>query len=530
MPRTGADDWCGGRTHLCPRRCRFHTFGIKPLVFRSGSMSPEITTGSLALARSVPATDLVVGDIVSVINEQGTRITHRVYDMESQTGNSVDVWLKGDANTVPDTETYSVTEADRIFFSVGGLGYAVAWLSSPIAVFLGGAFVAGLLMVAFRPNSRKDDSEDGPSGGVANSDTESVEAKKFSLVSAGSGTAGLRSSLSLRKLTILGVSALAVFGATQVSGTVAAFTISSVAKSGQLKVNSNIVPAPSDVTCTTNGIGGSQSATVKWPHLGPAFKYVAKYYYRNGSSDTFWKDYPVDPGVAAAVGSEVSITMKYTDGGYSGTGYMYTVRVVSVNRITTQTGTDWRGYNLWQPGAQTSIGCDSANAGVQSLQALQDSPTAESRMIAPTTSPTTTPTVTTTAPVTTDVATTTKTSTSATESATPTTTTSATTTTTTPSKEVPIAVGDPETSSNGDTATLMQTSAGVAVVVTNSAGKEISSTPVGATAEVKWQSDSEVLWIVDGTDIYQVSSSGKSTKATAADAPADIAAWIDGLK
>ncbi|WP_254923066.1 hypothetical protein [Rhodococcus sp. OK302] len=76
----------------------------------------------------------------------------------------------------------------------------------------------------------------------------------------------------------------------------------------------------------------------------------------------------------------------------------------------------------------------------------------------------------------------------------------------------------------------MQTSAGVAVVVTNSAGKEISSTPVGATAEVKWQSDSEVLWIVDGTDIYQVSSSGKSTKATAADAPADIAAWIDGLK
>lgn len=29
-------------------------FGIKPLVFRSGSMSPEITTGSLALAVQCP--------------------------------------------------------------------------------------------------------------------------------------------------------------------------------------------------------------------------------------------------------------------------------------------------------------------------------------------------------------------------------------------------------------------------------------------------------------------------------------------
>ena len=41
-------------------------FGITPLVLRSGSMAPQISTGALALARTVPAADLRFGDIVSV--------------------------------------------------------------------------------------------------------------------------------------------------------------------------------------------------------------------------------------------------------------------------------------------------------------------------------------------------------------------------------------------------------------------------------------------------------------------------------
>ncbi len=41
-------------------------FGIKPLVFRSGSMEPAISTGALALAKTVPATELAVGDVISV--------------------------------------------------------------------------------------------------------------------------------------------------------------------------------------------------------------------------------------------------------------------------------------------------------------------------------------------------------------------------------------------------------------------------------------------------------------------------------
>ncbi|WP_433610358.1 signal peptidase I [Prescottella agglutinans] len=137
-------------------------FDVKPLIFRSGSMSPEITTGSLALARTVPAGDLAVGDVVSVKNAQGTRITHRVYAIQSQDGDAIVATLKGDANADPDVEPYSITEADRVFWSTGGLGYVAAWLSSSTAIFLGGVFVGALLMIVARPSGRRDTDSDHP--------------------------------------------------------------------------------------------------------------------------------------------------------------------------------------------------------------------------------------------------------------------------------------------------------------------------------------------------------------------------------
>ncbi|MBM4653634.1 signal peptidase I [Rhodococcus hoagii] len=124
-------------------------FGIKPLVFRSGSMSPQISTGALALAKTVPATELAVGDVISVNNDQGVRITHRVYALEPPGGEAVVATLKGDDNNAPDSLPYTITEADRVFFHVGGLGYVVAWLSSPLAIFLGGGLVGAVLVIAF---------------------------------------------------------------------------------------------------------------------------------------------------------------------------------------------------------------------------------------------------------------------------------------------------------------------------------------------------------------------------------------------
>ena len=61
-------------------------FGLSPLVVRSGSMSPTIATGDIAIARSVPANDVRIGDIVSVTRPDGTRVTHRVTTIDARVG------------------------------------------------------------------------------------------------------------------------------------------------------------------------------------------------------------------------------------------------------------------------------------------------------------------------------------------------------------------------------------------------------------------------------------------------------------
>lgn len=524
-------------------------FGIKPLVFRSGSMSPEITTGSLALARTVPATDLVVGDVVSVVNSQGTRITHRVYDFESQAGNSVAVTLKGDANTQPDTEPYLITEADRIFFSVGGLGYAVEWLSSPLAIFLGGAMVGGLVMVAFRPASRSDDSDGSSGGGIGSSAADSVDTTEIPIVSAHSDRGGLRGPLSLRKLTILGVAGLSVFGATQVSGTAAAFTDTSIAKSS-FTTAANYPVAPSPITC--QHFVSVNNARVKWTHIGPGYYYQVRYMWTGQTAPM--QTWTIDPGQAALAGIQLNQDITSSDAGYSVLySYTYTVRVVTIERATGRESATWNGYDVHQGASSFYVSCVDASNGLNSSAVA-----AKARGLAPdptTTAATTTETATTTADATptTDAAMSTGTSTSSAaesftpattetsnattvESSTETTTAATTTVTTTPevtttTTQAPVVLDGPETSPTGYAATVVQSDAGAAVVVTNSSGATLSSTPVSATAKIKWQFDSDTLWIVDGTDVYLVSAStGVSEKNPSAAPPADIAAWIDGLK
>lgn len=142
-------------------------FGITPLVFRSGSMAPSIGTGALGLAREVPAADLREGDVVSVINDSGTRITHRIENIDQVDDSTARLVLKGDANQVSDLTPSYVTSADRVFFHVERLGYVVSWFSSAGAAFLGGVIVGVLLMVGFRPTPVRGDS---PGRGYASED------------------------------------------------------------------------------------------------------------------------------------------------------------------------------------------------------------------------------------------------------------------------------------------------------------------------------------------------------------------------
>ena len=83
------------------------------LVFRSGSMSPDIRTGALALATPVDARDIRPGDVVSVHAADGSQITHRVVSSTLR-GDEASLVLRGDANSTPDAEVYVVRTAERV--------------------------------------------------------------------------------------------------------------------------------------------------------------------------------------------------------------------------------------------------------------------------------------------------------------------------------------------------------------------------------------------------------------------------------
>jgi signal peptidase I len=129
-------------------------FRLQPLVFRSGSMSPEIQAGALALAKEVPASQVEIGDVVSVIDGDGQRVTHRVTTVETS-GDQALLTLKGDANEQPDAEPYVVSTVDRVVMDVPYLGYLAAWLSGPVGTFLAGLVVAGVVFSLLRPRTER---------------------------------------------------------------------------------------------------------------------------------------------------------------------------------------------------------------------------------------------------------------------------------------------------------------------------------------------------------------------------------------
>src|SRR3546814_11224655 len=92
-------------------------FGLRPLVFRSGSMAPAIDTGALAIAHRVDADDLRRADVVSVPTSGGARVTHRIVSVE-HLGDQAVLRLQGYANDAADASPSVVRGAAVVLFSV----------------------------------------------------------------------------------------------------------------------------------------------------------------------------------------------------------------------------------------------------------------------------------------------------------------------------------------------------------------------------------------------------------------------------
>lgn len=126
-------------------------FNVTPLVFGSGSMSPAYDTGALGIARQVPAGELAVGDVVSVRDGDGDRVTHRVVSIASAADGATVLRLQGDANDVPDAEAYRVDEVDRVVAGVPLAGYVLNAAASPFGLAAGALLAGTALFLGFTP-------------------------------------------------------------------------------------------------------------------------------------------------------------------------------------------------------------------------------------------------------------------------------------------------------------------------------------------------------------------------------------------
>lgn len=175
---------------LLPRRTRLHTgaktvigavaalfgllaifwlllspvLGLSLVAFATGSMSPTIPQGALALAREVPASDLEVGS-VAMLQRPGERpISHRILAVAADPADADSriITMQGDDNPVPDPEPYAVTSGRVILAAVPGGAAAFAFLRSPIAMGLLTAGAAALVLRAFWPTPTDRAPENGP--------------------------------------------------------------------------------------------------------------------------------------------------------------------------------------------------------------------------------------------------------------------------------------------------------------------------------------------------------------------------------
>lgn len=105
--------------------------GLSLVIIVTGSMSPTMPPGTLAVVQHVEAADIRVDDVVTVPrNDSDVPVTHRVVAVEAN-GDTAVLTLRGDANPIDDPEPYIVADAQRVVAALTWLGPAAGWLLSP---------------------------------------------------------------------------------------------------------------------------------------------------------------------------------------------------------------------------------------------------------------------------------------------------------------------------------------------------------------------------------------------------------------
>lgn len=228
--------------------------GLHPLVFLSGSMSPAIDAGAVGFARTVPAEDIGVGDIVSVVTDEGVRVTHRVVStVDDDAG--VTLRLKGDANNTPDAHAYTLETVDLVVGHVAGAGYVLQGAASPWGMAAGAGLLAVCLVFGLRRRSG-DPRSDGDAPGADHARRSVGDAGTAPDTRLAVGSRAYRvASVALVPLVLAGAAA------TPTAGTLAYFSDSA-------KVSTVVdgVDAAPWFTCTQS-VAAATYSTQPWTHL-----------------------------------------------------------------------------------------------------------------------------------------------------------------------------------------------------------------------------------------------------------------------
>ncbi len=480
-------------------------FGITPLIFRSGSMSPTIDTGALAFARTVPASEVLVGDIVSVSDSQGTRITHRVESIDQQGNNLAVAQLRGDANPIADPDPYVITEADRVFFSINRLGYVAVWLSGPSGLVLGAIAVGGLLYIAFRRREASDAEE-------PQRDRQDIRGDSHAL----------------KAIVALATVGLTVVGVSQIGGTKAGYTDTATATSIQFGTAATFPTSPSTASCAVNfALVVPVAVTITWPAtVGSSYRLIA----RDASGNIL--------GSNDYIATSTTGSMKYGSGGTTvafplivGT-YNIEIHGLSGTSVTPS----YSGYQfsilvglLYSCGGPISGTSALSRSAAPALAA--DAPSTPTTAVTSTTASSTTPT-TTLAPAVTTTSTTAPSTTTSSQTTTtppPTTTTTTTTTTVPPVTTTPseAPVGTPVTTT-GHSAQKLSTASGTVVSVSNSSGAEVYRGPVDSDAVLHWLTGTDQLYVITtgGVTVIDTSTGVWAESPAPSELPDEIKALV----
>ena len=250
------------------------SWGVRPVIFLSGSMSPTIPAGSLALVRPVPAADLRVGDVVAV--PVGDRqVTHRIVAITRHDG-SATLRLRGDANARADDRPHEVVAAPRVLVSVPRAGALLAWLSRTPGVFVLAGYAAVLLALLLRRSAP------GPSGDRSEGERRSDRARRSEVRRPERVHAPVRSSVTRttwlprhRSRTMIRVvTAAAVLGLGTCSAVPARAAWSDPVPVSGSTVGTYTVPAPATFTC---GALGALSVRFHWTAVTGATNYTLHY-------------------------------------------------------------------------------------------------------------------------------------------------------------------------------------------------------------------------------------------------------------